>query len=90
MDQSRGQGATKSLPVTTFAEDNVLMLPCCGHRDESILVHEVAHSVMNLGFDAALHVRPRRSCHLGEQSCCHTLGHHLWRTGFETTDPLSL
>jgi hypothetical protein len=57
VDQSRGQGGNKSLPITTFAEDNVLMLPSCGHFNESILVHEVAHAVMSLGFDDNLAVR---------------------------------
>jgi hypothetical protein len=32
------------------------MLPSCGHFNESILVHEVAHAVMSLGFDDNLAV----------------------------------
>lgn len=35
------------------------MLRSNTHKCESILVHEVGHSVMNLGFDPAMLVRPR-------------------------------
>ena len=35
----------------------MLFLPCNTHKSESILVHEVAHSVMNIGFDDSMMVR---------------------------------
>merc|ERR1740121_1554156 len=46
----RGLGGTKNCPLTTVGEENLLM-----ERDpywnESILVHEFGHTVMNCGFD---------------------------------------
>eukprot|EP00746_Dinoflagellata_sp_MGD_P024750 gnl/MRDRNA2_/MRDRNA2_158113_c0_seq1.p1 gnl/MRDRNA2_/MRDRNA2_158113_c0~~gnl/MRDRNA2_/MRDRNA2_158113_c0_seq1.p1 ORF type:complete len:256 (+),score=45.78 gnl/MRDRNA2_/MRDRNA2_158113_c0_seq1:98-865(+) len=51
-DQStRGLGGTKSVPTTTVGEENVLMEDDSYFWEESILVHEFGHAVMNCGFD---------------------------------------
>ena len=57
-DVARGLGGSTQNPVCCVAEENVLMTPRnTGHETESILVHEFAHSVMNVGFDASQNVR---------------------------------
>ena len=54
---ARGYGGSRGKPTCCCAEENVLFLPCNTHKSESILVHEVAHSVMNIGFDDGMMVR---------------------------------
>ena len=44
--------------MSCCAEENVLMSARNTHRNESVMVHEMGHSVMNLGFDASMNVRP--------------------------------
>ena len=46
-------------PICCVAEENVLMSRRNGHVDESILVHEFAHNVMSIGFDANMTVACR-------------------------------
>jgi hypothetical protein len=48
---TRGLGATISCPVLSTGEENILMLHAGENRypSESILVHEFAHAVMNIG-----------------------------------------
>ena len=48
---TRGLGATISCPVLSTGEENILMLQAGENRypSESILVHEFAHAVMNIG-----------------------------------------
>jgi hypothetical protein len=49
-DGTRGLGATISCPILSCGEDNLLMLAGeDSYPYESILVHEFAHAVMNLG-----------------------------------------
>jgi hypothetical protein len=58
-------GGTTGNPTCVVAEENVLMSAANkGHESESILVHEFAHSVMDIGFDAVQNVRsqPRYLC----------------------------
>ena len=52
--RARGLGGTVAVPTTSCAEENVLCLPGDRYRGESILVHELAHGVFNLGVDAGL------------------------------------
>lgn len=47
--RARGLGATLDLPLTTGAEENVLCQPQDPWHGENILVHELAHSMANLG-----------------------------------------
>ena len=44
----------KGQPVCCCAEEDVLCLDSTTHFEESVLVHELAHSVMNLGFDDSM------------------------------------
>lgn len=53
---TRGLGGTTSNPVTSVGEENITMVDDARYRQESILVHELAHAVMNLGLLA----RPER------------------------------
>lgn len=55
--RARGLGGTVAVPTTSCAEENVLCLPGDRYRGESILVHELAHGVFNLGVDAGLRAR---------------------------------
>ena len=59
--RARGLGGTRSLPITTAAEENLLCLAGDVYAGESILVHEFAHTihliainVIDPGFDAEL------------------------------------
>lgn len=44
----RGLGGTRSNPVTTAAEENILMQPGDMFCSMSVLVHELGHAVMNI------------------------------------------
>lgn len=55
-DKKRGFGGVKGQPTCCCAEEDVLSLDSNTHFEESVLVHELAHSVMNLGFDDAMMV----------------------------------
>jgi len=60
--RTRGVGATRQRPVCSAAEENLLGLPGDRYRGESILVHEFAHTVLDLAatrLDAALAARLR-------------------------------
>lgn len=60
--RTRGVGATRQRPVCSAAEENLLGLPGDRYRGESILVHEFAHTVLDLAatrLDAALAPRLR-------------------------------
>ncbi len=48
---TRGVGGTVHVPVTSVGEENLLMENDRHYPDESVLVHEFAHTVMNCGFD---------------------------------------
>ena len=45
----RGLGATRWLPVSSCAEENILCLQGDRYRDENICIHEVAHSLQGSG-----------------------------------------
>ncbi len=46
----RGAGAVNGQPVTAASEENLLKLPHDPFAQESVLHHEFAHAIMNLGF----------------------------------------
>lgn len=48
----RGLGAVSGQPVTATSEENLLRLPGDPFAAESVLHHEFAHAIMNLGFTA--------------------------------------
>ncbi|TNE86558.1 MAG: hypothetical protein EP330_22730 [Deltaproteobacteria bacterium] len=48
-DRFRGIGGTLAIPLTSCAEENVLHLAGDIYAGESILVHEFAHGIYNLG-----------------------------------------
>lgn len=48
---TRGVGGTKSVPFTSVGEENLSMDGSDRYHSESVLVHELGHSVMNCGFD---------------------------------------
>jgi hypothetical protein len=50
-DGCRGVGATCAVPCTSVGEENCLMSAADPFSNESILVHEFGHCVMNCGFD---------------------------------------
>eukprot|EP00775_Hariotina_reticulata_P012948 gene12948-13076_t len=52
---TRGLGATTAVPTTSCSEENLIMVEDGRYPHESILVHELGHAVMNLGFSAAEH-----------------------------------
>jgi formylglycine-generating enzyme required for sulfatase activity len=60
-ERARGLGATMAIPVTSAGEENLTCLPCDRYRGENVLMHELGHSIMNLGlagdtvFQRALH-----------------------------------
>ena len=47
---TRGLGGVTGQPVTATSEENILMLPGDPFAGESILHHEFAHAIMNMGF----------------------------------------
>jgi hypothetical protein len=47
--RARGLGATIDIPLVTGAEENVLCYPTDSYQGENILVHEFAHTMMDLG-----------------------------------------
>ncbi len=47
--RTRGVAATRARPLTSSAEENLLCLPSDVYAGESILVHEFAHTVHELG-----------------------------------------
>ena len=46
----RGAGAVPKQPVTATSEENLLRLPGDPFAKESVICHEFAHAIMNLGF----------------------------------------
>ena len=47
---TRGLGGTLAVPVTSCGEENLMAIDADPHyRDESILVHEFGHTVMEVG-----------------------------------------
>ena len=46
--QVRGLGGTMAVPTCSVGEENVLRLPSDPYREESILVHEFAHTIMEV------------------------------------------
>jgi len=69
-DGCRGVGGTVAVPCTSVGEENLLMVNDCFHS-ESIMVHEFAHAVMNIGVSPS--VRPFR-----ERANLCTLACGLW------------
>jgi len=51
--QTRGQGGLPGAPATSASEENLLLLPWDRYLGESLLVHEFAHAVMDLGLPLA-------------------------------------
>jgi hypothetical protein len=49
--RARGLGATRARPATSVGEENVLCLAQDRYRGESILVHEFAHTLFNMGVE---------------------------------------
>ncbi len=47
--RARGLGATVAIPLTSAGEENLLQLAGDRYVGENILVHEFAHSILNLG-----------------------------------------
>lgn len=47
--RSRGLGATTQRPVTSAGEENLLCYAVDRYRGESILIHEFAHTILQLG-----------------------------------------
>lgn len=50
-ERARGLGGTVGVPITTGAEENLICLEPDVYAGESILVHEFAHGMHNLGVD---------------------------------------
>lgn len=50
--RARGLGATKHIPLTSVGEENVLGLQGDRYAGESILIHEFAHSILNIGIES--------------------------------------
>ncbi|KAG1655299.1 hypothetical protein FOA52_002458 [Chlamydomonas sp. UWO 241] len=46
---TRGLGGSASLPVTSCGEENLTMVDDCHYSVENILIHELGHTVMNVG-----------------------------------------
>lgn len=53
----RGLGAVPGQPVTATSEENLLGLPGDPFRAESVLHHEFAHAINNLGFDPTMRAK---------------------------------
>ena len=91
---SRGTGATMANPVSSVGEENVLCLPSDTKKGlDDILVHELAHAVMNVGLpglDAELHARIekayRAAMHQGlwKGTYSATNSHEYWAEGTQT------
>ncbi len=53
--RARGLGGTVARPVTSVGEENLLCDPADPYAGENILVHELAHGIVNLGVAFADH-----------------------------------
>ena len=53
----RGLGAVRGQSLSAISEENLLRLPGDPLGDESVLHHEFAHAIMDLGFNSALHAQ---------------------------------
>ncbi len=51
--RARGFGGTMQSPYTSSPEENILCLPNNRYWDMSVLIHEMGHTVMNVGYDGA-------------------------------------
>ena len=51
----RGLGAARGQPLSAISEENLLRLPGDPLGGESVLHHEFAHAIMDLGFNSAMH-----------------------------------
>ena len=49
--RTRGVGATAQMPLSSAAEENVLCFEVDRYRGESILVHELAHTIKQMGIE---------------------------------------
>jgi hypothetical protein len=78
----RGVGATHARPVCSCAEENLLQLPQDKYIKENILVHEFAHTVVNLG---VLRVDRRFGARLKE-AYASAMKEHLWENTYAATD----
>ncbi|MDP2341167.1 MAG: hypothetical protein Q8O67_09425 [Deltaproteobacteria bacterium] len=83
-NRARGLGGTPQLPLASCAEENVLCAADDRWFGESVLVHELAHTVQLVGLDA---VDPTFSPRL-EDAFEAAMGAGLWRSTYATTDAL--
>ena len=69
-DGCRGVGGVPGCACTSVGEENLLMHEDDSFSQESIMVHEFAHAVMNLGFDDAQHEEVGRLFTASTTSSC--------------------
>jgi hypothetical protein len=48
-ERARGLGATLARPATSCGEENLLCLPCDRYAGENVLVHELGHTIAEIG-----------------------------------------
>ena len=53
----RGLGAARGQSLSAISEENLLRLPVDPSRGESVLHHEFAHAIMDVGFNSAMHAQ---------------------------------
>lgn len=83
-NRARGLGATIERPASTVGEENLLHLPVDEYAGESIMVHEFAHTVWNVGVQ---HL-PDGAARQQELVAAYTdaLGAGLWAQTYAATD----
>jgi len=80
--RTRGVAATKARPLTSSAEENLLCDPGDVYRGESILVHEFAHTIDEMGLEA---VDPTFASRL-KSTYDSAMNAGLWQGSYSATD----
>ena len=83
--RARGLGATRVRPATSAAEENLLCYGDDVYRNEDILVHEVAHTVLQMGVE----LQPKGTTFRTrlESAYKDALAAGLWENTYASTNP---
>lgn len=81
--RARGLGATPQRPVTSCGEENLLCYRGDPYQEESILVHEFAHTIHQMGLRK---IDPRFDAEL-KQTYRASLADGLWKGAYAATNP---
>jgi hypothetical protein len=81
--RARGLGATKERPATSAGEENLLGLAGDRYKGESILIHEFAHTVFDMGIAEARKDAAKRLKDCYDRA----MAEGLWKQTYAATNP---